>query len=216
MSKKNLQLELGGKYVTEMFHNALFTHDGKLCKLRHCGDNAVDVLTVDLENPTENWNEEVLPVDVLHGFSKFQWPTLGYRQLMTDHGYAVIHITAVRSALRGLRAEHLHYDWPAVSKRIRPLARAWEVTPMTISMTQVFNPKFVKFTEGLALLLAGQTAMFAVNPHLMVCVSVDQSADTAYDIYFRQKLVGTIDEAGNINLFNKIVQRSSVKAALFG
>lgn len=216
MSKKNLQLELGVKYVNDMFNNALFVHDGRLCRLRWCDEQQVGVQSVDLENPTENWEERALPASILDKFSKFQWPALGYRQLDTEHGKAVVHVTAVRSALRGLRHEHLSYAYPAVSKRIRPLQMAWETAAAPICLAQLFNPKFTKFTEGLQMILSGQTAMFAVNPNLMVCVSVDQSADTAYDIYFRQKLVGSIDEQGTVNLHNKIVQRDSVKAALFG
>ena len=216
MGKKNLELELGGKYVSEMFHNALFTHDNKLCRLRFCDDKKVLVQYTDLDNPRDVWEEMYLPTDILHGFSKFQWPTLGYRQIETENGFAVIHMTAVRSAHRGLRHEHLHYEYLPVTMRLRQLLNVWEALPSSLAMAQVFKPKFIKFTEGLKMLLAGQTAAFAVSPHLAVCISVDQSAESAYDIYFRQKLVGTISETGEVSLHNKIVQRDTVRAALFG
>lgn len=214
--KKNLQLELGTKYVTDFFQNALFIHEGKLCRLQMCGENQVAVHWVSLDKPSELWDDGIVPVDALYGFSKFQWPTLGYRQYDTPSGGIVVHATATRSAHRGLRPEQVHYEFPPVCRRIHTLMREWEMIPQTKVLVELFQPKFTPFTEGLKQLLAGKTAAFAVSPLVAVAISVEQSADVAYDIYFRQKVVGSVSEGGEVTLTNKVVQRDNVRAAIFG
>lgn len=214
--KKNLRLELGEKYVNEFFHNALFMHDGKLCKLRLVEGTSTTVHFVDPKNPAEQWQELVIPTDTLKDFSTFQWPTLGYRQWDTEHGKVVVHATALRTAHRGLRFENLHFGHLPVVQRLLPLRGKFDRTSAPRILGQLFAPTFTPFTEGLKELIAGQTSCFAVNPHLAVCVSLDQSADTHYDIYYRQKIVGSVSETGEVTLTNKVVQRDNVRTALFG
>lgn len=216
MAKKNLALELGTRYVAEFYNGALFVHEGKLCRIINVGDGGVHVEFVMLENPTD-WEGVFLPVDVLTNFAKFQWPTLGYRQIQTKrYGTCVMHISANRSAHRGLRHEHLHIEALAPVRRLANAQYEWEAQPQSHTLVQVFNPTFTKFADGVKLLLAGDIPSFAVSPHLAVGLSVDQGEDRAYDIYFRQKVVGSITDEGNVTISNKIIQRDSVRTALFG
>lgn len=216
MAKKNLALELGANYVTEFYNGALFIHDGKLCRMRGVQGETIIVEYVDINAPTD-WQVMSLPVDVISSFSKFQWPTLGYREFKDPkYGNVVMHISANRSAHRGLRHEHLHFDTLPALKRLRGAGYAHEDMPHTQLLCGVFSPKYTKFVDGIKLLLDGDIPAFAVNEHLAVALSVDQADDRSYDIYFRQKVVGSVAENGSVTISNKIIQRDSVRTALFG
>lgn len=216
MAKKNLAEELGSNYVTEFYNGALFVHDNKLCSMRGVVGKNIVVDQVDLVDP-KDWIGAEYPLDTIDNFSKFQWPTLGYREMPSaKYGNLVLHISANRSAHRGLRFEHLHIDMVPVVKRLRGASYEWEDRPRQELLINIFRPKFTKFTEGLKLLLAGDIPAFAVNEHLAVALSVDQADDRAYDIYFRQKIVGNVSENGSVTISNKIIQRDSVRTALFG
>lgn len=216
MAKKNLADELGSQYVTEFYNGALFVHGNTLCCMRGVHGDTIVVDQVDLSDP-KDWARVQLPVDTLANFAKFQWPTLGYRELKsTRYGTLVLHISSTRSAHRGLRYEHLHIDMVPVIKRLRGASYEWEDRPQVELLTSIFRPTYTKFADGLKLLLDGDIPSFAVNEHLAVALSVDQSVDRAFDIYFRQKIVGGVAENGSVTISNKIIQRDSVRTALFG
>lgn len=213
---KHLNEDLGHRYVQEWFTGALFEHNGEVCKLRACTEDTVTVDALPLDDENSDWVRRILNAEVLKDFETFKYPTLGFREKVLGGNKWVGYLSTRRSAHRGLRHDmiacaglpiynNLKYPFNNdvyFDMEFRQQIRMW------------FRPKFTKYSEGMKLLMNGDIPAFALNEQMAIALSVNVSADRSYDIYFRNKAVGTIDDNGNITLHNKVVERDVIKKAL--
>lgn len=218
MSSKNLQQDVGSRYIREFYGNALFRMGDFVYKFVTCTDRMAEVEALDLSKPDADWTAAAIPTSSLQSFSTFKYPTLGYREVessaaATKGEKMVVFVTSRRSANRGLREEGLVWrGLPVidramsilVSNTINQVARAERVRAL-------FDPKFTKWKDGLPKLLEGAISGFALNENVAVGVSVNTGSDVDYDVYFKEKIVGQVSSQGQLTLYNKTIQRDSNK-----
>jgi hypothetical protein len=149
---------------------------------------------------------------LLQDFSSFQYPALGYRQGPAGkYGNVVTYLTSKRSALRGLRMDQLLHHSPAIYSILYP-DDLWQLVPKVTRVRAVFNPQYTPFTTGLASLMKGDIAGFAVNNNVACAMSCSGNGDRLGDILFRGKVVGHIDAKAEVTIVNKIMHRDSMKS----
>lgn len=212
---KHLNEELGSRYVQEFYTRAFFEHGGKLHMVRAVESSSIHVDSMELDSEDNDWERTLLPADVLKDFSSFAYPTLGYREYEGPYGKYVTFVSTKRSAHRGLRDDHLFAAHLPIYNAMPHGGMSdyfWDMN-RSRRLRALFRPSFTPFKQGIKLLLEGETAAFAVNEQLAVGIST-QSADRAFDIYFRQRPVGWIGHDGNLSLSNKVVNRPSLRQAL--
>lgn len=218
MASKSLIKDLGTRYVREFFNGALFQMDGDICMLRDVAENIAYVHVIDRESATIKWKEKQFPAAKLVDFSTFRYPKLGYRQYKQGKvGNVVVNLTATRNTQRGLKNELLSskalpiFDILTASDEVQ----GYEHINSARRAKEIFEPTFTPFYEGIKQLIAGDIAGFAVSEDLAVGMSVDTSADRGWDVYFRGRVVGNVDQEGRVNIINKILQRDSIKRKIF-
>lgn len=218
MSSKTLQQDVGTRYIREMYGNAMFRIGDKLYKLVTCTDKVAEVEELDLKNPASVWTAAAIPTSSLQNFSTFKYPSLGYREVISDYTTTkgqkfVVFVTSRRSANRGLREDGL--VWRGLPVVDIGLGNIIGATINQIARTEraraLFDPKFTSWREGLPQLLAGTISGFALNENVAVGVSMNTSVDVDYDVYFKEKIVGQVSSKGQLTLYNKTIQRDSDK-----
>lgn len=215
----NLVDQLGVRYIREMVTGAYIQKDHIL----HC-INAPDdstrrfvTKTIDLRQQNPKWASSTeLRFDDIPDFSAFKFPKLGYRQFRQGKiGTIVVHVSTARNAYRGLREESLVVNPLPVFELFQArIPDGLDSINSARRIREVFNPTFTPFSAGIKQLLDGSIAGFAVSEDLACGISFE-GQDRAFDIYFRGRVVGTVDERGNISITNKILQRDSIKRKLF-
>lgn len=213
----NLVEDLGARYIRDFFNNAVFQMDGKVMKLRDVINNDVHVHEFKLDAKTPKWAAGIIQVDRLVDFTTFKWPKLGYRQVMQgDIGNIVVNVSSIRNGARGLRTDYIHYESLPVYQAVDVgIFDGWAQVNEARRVKEIFAPTFTSFSSGIKQLLAGECLAFAVSEDLAVGLSINQSADRGADIYFRGRVVGNVDENGNVTIVNKILQRDSIRKKLF-
>lgn len=218
MASKSLVKELGVRYIREFFSGALFEMDGNICYLRDVVDNMAHVQIIDRESATPKWKEHTFAASKLVDFSTFRYPKLGYRQFKQGKlGNVVVNLTATRNVQRGLKLELLTarnlpiFDIMEATGQIE----GYESVNNARRAKEIFEPTFTPFYEGIKSLLEGDSAGFAVSEDLAVALSIETSADRGFDVYFRGRVVGNVDQDGRVNIINKILQRDSIKRKIF-
>lgn len=214
---KHLNEELGSRYVQEWFGNALFEVDGKLHKLHSTEEDVINVRTFKLDDPkSRKWETNVLPASALKTFEAFAHPPLGYREYQINGVNWVGFFATKRSAHRGLKTELLHVQGLPIFNYLRYPHNNdlyWEQNEIE-QIRKLFRPTFTKYKEGLLQLQEGRVAGIAVSPQLAIGLSITTSMDRAFDVYFRNRVVGSIDMHGNMTLTNKIVERDVLRKVL--
>lgn len=211
---KHLNEELGARYVNEMFHRAIFTHDGKVCMVRMVEAGSVHVDSFVLADEKAQWQRDVYPPEVLKDFSAFAYPTLGYREFDSGFGKFVTFISSKRSAHRGLRDESiLSQPLPVFQTLGMAINETFVEMAPAQRLRAVFAPKFTDFKTGIKQLFKGEIAGFAVNEQLAVGLATS-AQERPFEVYFRQRVVGHIDEKGSLTLSNKVINRPSLRKAL--
>lgn len=214
---KSLNEQLGHRYVYEFYGSSLFEWKGKLCKMRGTDKDTIHVDTFILDDPmSTTWEREILPATEFTSFSDFKYPTLGYREFKTEKYNQVLFLSCKRSALRGLRVDLINPVPLPIYASLRPEHNElyWLMKDVA-RCRELFRPKFTSLKDGMKKLLAGDVPGFAMNEQVAVGISVNTSKDRAYDIYFRNRVVGCITDEGNVQLSNKVVNRSDFRA-VFG
>lgn len=218
MAAKNLHQDLGLRYIRDMYVGAVFQLEDHAYRLMHCEGNSLECDALDLNDNEASWVRRSVPLSVLKSFSTFKYPALGYRNIpdATRPGMHVMHVTSRRSAVRGLREDSLVINGLPVFDNLL----AHQIVPLIHTTTRqarirsIFKPEFLKWRQGLSRLLDGELSGFALNENVAVGIACSSGTDAAFEIYFKERVVGTVDERGNVTLRNKIVQRDSNK--LFG
>lgn len=210
MQGKDLNTDLGNQYVREFLVGACFQIGDEAHWLRGADSTSITVHSVDLKgHASPQFKTQKLPLSILKGFETFRYPLLGYRQAKTEMGPVVFSLSTTRSAHRGLRFELLKQTFLPVYNYVG----AGATDEATIrsdaeALKNIFAPKFTSFTQGIAQLLAGEIAGFAVNHQLAVAVSCTRGTDREYDVYFRERVVGSVNNKGNVSLNNKVLART--------
>lgn len=217
----NLITELGADYVNEWFSGAFFQVNDKLHKLRdvYRGEAGMVVRTssISLNTGAPRWVRDQVGVDVLADFSTFKYPKLGYRQYQQGKtGNIVMSVGSIRAAYRGLRDTTLKYQYLPTSQVLDQVSDgSWDDVNDARKMREIFAPRFTPFTVGVRKLLDGEVAAFAASEDLAVGIACADHSPNPFVIYFRERVVGSVDENGKTHLDNKFLQRSALQRKLF-
>jgi hypothetical protein len=220
MAGKLLHEELGSRYVREFFHNAYFELGTKLYKLRTI-DEATATATCHVMNLDASgypkWDTEAVPLKELKDFTTFKYPKLGYRQFKQGKlGNIVVQVSTTRGAQRGLKDEYINYDMLPVYRTVDfGHIDGFDNINAARRVKEIYRPQFTPFSVGIKQLLDSEHLGFAVNEDLAVAVSCNTDATRAFDVYFRGRVVGEVDETGKLTVVNKILQRESLQRKLF-
>lgn len=208
---KNLVEELGAGYVGEWFSGALFARGDTLYILRSASAGELQVHKLGLDDPEDGWMSSTLPASTLESFNDISWPKLGYRNLLAGaYGNTVSFITAQRSVMRGLRHELL--EWKSVDAVSCLGINPWGHMPSAdqqYQLRQIFRPTFHSYALGMAQIRAGKWCSFAINEDIAISLSNGVSHEFC-EILFRDKVVGNIDQQGELTLSNKVFKRGNL------
>lgn len=208
-SKDPLILQLGEGYMNEFFRGTLFEKNGKVCMIRGCSSTHVSVDTVDPAHPEAAWSRESLPANVLSSFSDVAWPRLGYRNYKhTKMGNLVSYVVCQRSVLRGIRLEHLE-------DAILPICNCLDLIPFSgvgagsdkYRAVQLFFPTWYTYKEGMTKIKENKFPAFALNEDMAIGLSLEPGNNRFCDIFFREKIVGSVDHSGEIMIANKVMKK---------
>lgn len=220
MAGKTLNEDLSTRYVHEFFHGALFEHEGVIHKVRQVTER--DIVThkiIAMGNNRYSWDTGSLSTSVLKDFTSFKYPTLGYRQLQSQkYGPIVVYINTRRSAQRGLREDGINFEQLPVYHYLTPNPEHplyYDESSAPARINEIFYPTFTPWSKGLPKLLAGEIAGFAISEQLAVGLSVSTAAGRLFEIYFRGRVAGHVDENGQATLINKILMRENIHQKLF-
>lgn len=212
--KRNLNQQLGSRYVKEMYVGAYFRVEDNIHRVRDVVEDSITTDKLPLFDDTERWTREYVSADILEDFTSFQHPPLGYRQgVAGKFGNVVAYVTARRSALRGLRMDQLAFTSPPIYQMLYP-----DELYSTMSQAQrcrsLFAPEYTLFSVGISRLLSGDHAGFAVSNNVAVAMSCSGASDRLGDVLFRGKIVGHVFVSGELQIINKIMHRDSMKSLL--
>lgn len=219
MNKTPLPKQLGFRYMRDMYHTAYMQRGNKL----HCiqdfveASNKVLCSTINLNDASPEWKQDEFSADEVVDFSAFKYPKLGYREMVDERlRTVVVYVEAVRSTRRGLQEQLMTYKALPVYDALVYGGR-FEALDIHAGLRAqaVFRPKFTKFSVGLGKLLRGEQMGFAVSEDVALGVSVNRAADAVIDVYYRGRQVGVVDKAGQVTIYNKILQRLAAKTDLF-
>lgn len=213
-TKLPLIADLGVRYVKEMFSTALFMHEGAVYRFR---DTDGKILLADKYPLTdEHAADQVhLPAAVLKDLSVFAQPPLGYRNIDTGkYGNAVVWLASTRTAHRGMRLESVRSILLPPYHVLPQLGMLYEATQRHPRIKLLYAPKFYNFHNGMNMLRSGKHLGFAVNNNLAIGLSHTRNDSGLYDIYYRERVAGTVDLDGNIKVFNRVVARETIHRQL--
>ena len=202
--------DLGERYVTEYFSNAFFMHQGTLHKLQQVrNDKQVDAYAVQgksLQNEY-NFSNVRLPPEVLDSFKSFKWPKLGYRNVLNHQGIILAgFVNSVRSTRRGLSDELLEINHSQGVDLYR--ATAGYRTDNLNYMYQIFFPTWFSYKQAMSKLQAREAVAIALNEDLCIAYTVNaDDADVAFDILFRECVVGNVMTDGSLVFKNKNINK---------
>lgn len=211
----SLPLELGTEYIREHLIGSLFRKGNEIAFIRGCDSYYLQVATIDL-NSKDNmeWVNKNYPHSALNSFKDLAWPRLGYRNMAVDEifGNVTPYLTSQRSVHRGLREELIESTFPAVYDSMMYNPRGFHPYSNTLyRISQIFDPTWIEFKEGMAKIASGEILGFAMNEDLAIAISVDQGPDKYCDLLFRGRVVGSVTENGELILTNAVIKRSSLK-----
>ena len=202
--------DLGERYVTEYFSNAFFMHQGTLHKLQQVrNDKQVDAYAVQgksLQNEY-NFSNVRLPPEVLDSFKSFKWPKLGYRNVLNHQGIILAgFVNSVRSTRRGLSDELLEINHSQGVDLYRATAG---YRPDNLNyMYQIFFPTWFSYKQAMSKLQAREAVAIALNEDLCIAYTVNaDDADVAFDILFRECVVGNVMTDGSLVFKNKNINK---------
>ena len=202
--------DLGERYVTEYFSNAFFMHQGTLYKLQQVRNNKqVDAYAVQgksLQNEY-NFSNVRLPPEVLDSFKSFKWPKLGYRNVLNYQGIILAgFVNSVRSTRRGLSEELLEINH---SQGVDLYQATAGYRPNNLNyMYQIFFPTWFTYKQAMAKLQAREAVAVALNEDLCIAYSVNADDPAiAFDILFRERVVGSVMADGNLVFKNKNINK---------
>ena len=202
--------DLGERYVTEYFINAFFMHQGTLHKLQQVrNDKQVDAYAVQgksLQNEY-NFSNVRLPPEVLDSFKSFKWPKLGYRNVLNNRGIILAgFVNSVRSTRRGLSDELLEINH---SQGVDLYQATAGYRPNNLNyMYQIFFPTWFSYKQAMSKLQAREAVAIALNEDLCIAYTVNaDDADVAFDILFRERVVGNVMTDGSLVFKNKNINK---------
>lgn len=214
--KGRLIQELGQRYVDDMWRDALFVYDDRVhTYIGAESDSSIATKWVKLDGSSAKFSRGSVPASVFESMSTFAWPKLGYRNFRSkEHGHLVYYLTSTRSALRGLRESQITFDSVPVhminpyTNEARHALKSHEWLP------EVFKPTFPALPEAVSLLTSGERGAVALSEDLAIGVSCTVAPDRAFDVYFKQRLIGSMNTDGVIEIANKIIRRGSTAKLL--
>ena len=209
--------DLGERYVTEYFSNAFFMHQGTLHKLQQVrNDKQVDAYAVQgksLQNEY-NFSNVRLPPEVLDSFKSFKWPKLGYRNVLNNQGIILAgFVNSVRSTRRGLSDELLEINH---SQGVDLYQATAGYRPNNLNyMYQIFFPTWFSYKQAMSKLQAREAVAVALNEDLCIAYTVNaDDADVAFDILFRERVVGNVMTDGSLVFKNKNINKMKLFSQL--
>lgn len=215
MSKKTLAQDLGVRYVNEFLVGSCVKFGDDVAFLRMIEDDHIHADVV--VNEKGGMERKLYPLSTLKSFADLQYPALGYRQMPLQNGknHTVVHLSSIRSAHRGLRADQIRQtNLPVFNYLGSDYADAWVNAIRGVKLNAIFKPKYTPFSAGLRQLLDGSVAGFAVNENLAVGISCTRAADRAFDVYYRERVVGSVTSNGIIHIANKVMHRHNLSKDL--
>jgi len=220
---KLLHEHLGAQYINEWFNDSLFVIDGnlhRLCAVDRSGTDrnkyVIHTHTFPLSSKNPRWSSARLPIEVLKDFTTFKYPKLGYRQFYQGKtGPIVVQASTVRAAYRGMRLSGVRWELLPAFKALQGTFEGFENVNDARLAKELFAPTFVPFSVGLSQLLRNEILGFAVSEDLAIGAACVNDGQEGYNVYFRGRVVGSVDEGGTLTLTNKILQRESVRKKLF-
>lgn len=210
----NLKESLGTEYIQQMCVGAIFEVDGTAVHmLRGVQEDSYATKALDLTAEHPRWKSTRLPFDKLTSLASFSYPKLGYRMMESpDQGPIVVSLTNRRSAYRGLRLEQLMVEYMPVYLTLVPqFYEAWHTVGSEVKIKTIFRPSFWSFAEGIKQLMTGDALAFAVSEDIAVSMAHDMDRNKLANIYFKDKIVGSVSTDGTIALANKILQRDTLR-----
>lgn len=213
MSNKNLVQELGANYVNGYFRGALFKDEGDIYQfLSVASGTKASALKM---TAAGHWEEVVIPVSKLKGFTTFSIPKLGYRNLESRNLKAVAQLSSTRSTKRGFRLEGVMVDYLDDYSMVYPYSDpVWEFMSSEQRTNIIYNPTFTPLKIGLQELMEGRLSSFAMSPDIAVALDTDADSDKPWAIYFKSIKVGAVDGDGVVSVNNKVVSRNAVRREL--
>lgn len=215
--KGKLIEDLGQDYVDNMWHEAMFVAGDRLHIYVGSGDEEGYIRTkcLKLDGTSSKYSSATVPTSVFESMATFAWPKLGYRNIPHDkYGSLVYYVTSTRSAMRGLRDTQLVFDAPPIHM-IDPFAcDARESTRSYAYLPQIFNPTFPPLSEAIGLLTSGERGAVAISEDIAIGINCTTNASKAFDVYFKQRVIGSMASDGSIEIANKIIKRSAMAKLL--
>lgn len=208
--------DLGAEYVDQFYRRAMFQLGNMIYQYNgSVGDGHISVKCFRKDSSDPRWEMSTLRSEDFPDMDAFSWPRLGYRNL--EHGGyppSPYYLSTSRSAMRGLRAEFLRAD-PITLLSLLPNTEINRDLFSSAKIAQtIFNPKFIPFSEGMALLRAGDAPGFALSSDVAIAISVTESADTKFEVLHRQRVVGRVTDDDHVVVPKRFFKRTTI-ATLF-
>ena len=204
--------ELGQEYMDQFYKEAMFVYGSRVHQYKgHIDPNTIVTSSTSLRE-NELWVTSKVPSSYITSMSNFQWPKLGYRQFITNKSTdrLVYYITTMRSAMRGLKASLLIYSPAPPYLLIPPYDNPKNVVHSSELARRLFNPLFMKYSEGLNILTRKESAAVALSEDFALCIPVTNTRAHAFDVLYKGQVVGSVDEHGAAKLPNRLKKRHSV------
>lgn len=213
----NLDESLGRDYVRQMCVGAIIPiGSDEVHLLRDVEEDGYRTKVLHLAATKPRWKSAKLPFDKLTSLADFSYPKLGYRVLSSPgQGPVVVSLATRRSAMRGLRLEQIGVEYLPVYYTLVPqFYEAWHEIREEQQIEAIFRPKFHGLAEGVKSMLNGDALAFAVSEDIAVMLAHNADTNRIADIFFKNKIVGSVDVDGTVSLYNKILQRDSLRRKL--
>lgn len=196
----NLIRELTPEYCNEMLVGAMFMKDGEPYQFRGADAENSAVRRFSTTPDKVTTKNLSIPNDFFTGWSAFEFPTLGYR--MAGGGQLLAYVSRNNSVRRGLIPDDVKMEVHDVSFSCRDTFgfNVDHYTRGNGTVPLVMCPTYLAFADGLAKVMKGEIPAFALSPDFAVA----PSARTEFlEILYRQRMIGTINENGKVDITAK-------------
>lgn len=188
--------QLGMDQFLNKYNTSFFMHEGLPCIVT--GSNRDGKVKADKIDGTINkpvTTAVVIEPEFFTDMSVFATPALGWRA--AANGRYLVYLQRNNGSFhRGTCIDNMHVNMHEMTTWFAQnggLNLDYYGRHSTICK-MVMQPQYVSLTEGLALIQRGKVVSFAVNELLAVV----PAEDGLYDVLFREKKVGSVDDNGSI------------------
>lgn len=202
----NLIEELGADYVTDMYHGALFLHEGVPHMFQRAGNR---VCVAHMAVQQDQWKMVEIPAAAFEDMGKFQWPQLGYRNVQYKKHNLVVDVAMLRSAKRGLRTALLTAEGTKAGSLFNT-ADPWVhlIGPGNVAQANtLLLPKWYTLAAAREALASGTAVSCALSSNLALEINPFVEDPKELSVLFRGAKVGAMLGDGTLEVPSRLAMR---------